>query len=142
MCGITDGSLTLLLDYDNVWQSDCHQLEGTKRKIKFGRDEQVCHAQKQSHSVRKQCNSAPVLTTMLQQLSRWQWNVQKVVNETSDDDRDNSQQNFNVQEKMSIDRRRRIDSQYGTEECRTRTIISVCGNKMPTRCNRGFYCRS
>ena len=20
--------------------------------------------------------------------------------------------------------------------------ISICGNKMPTRCNRGFYCRS
>jgi hypothetical protein len=37
--------------------------------------------------------------------------VQKVVNETSDDDRDNNQQNFNVEEKMPTDRRRRIDSQ-------------------------------
>ena len=23
-----------------------------------------------------------------------------------------------------------------------RCIIFICGNKMPTRCNRGFYCRS
>ena len=22
------------------------------------------------------------------------------------------------------------------------TTVSICGNKMPTRCNRGFYCRS
>jgi len=22
------------------------------------------------------------------------------------------------------------------------TLLVVCGNKMPTRCNRGFYCRS
>jgi hypothetical protein len=52
--------------------------------------------------------------------------VHKVVNETSDDDRDNNQQNFNVEEKMSIERRRRrTNSQYGTEECHTRTIISV-----------------
>jgi hypothetical protein len=28
--------------------------------------------------------------------------VQKVVNETSDDDRDNNQQNFNVEGKLSI----------------------------------------
>jgi hypothetical protein len=38
--------------------------------------------------------------------------------------RDNNQQNFNVEEKMFIDRRR-IDSQYGTEECHTRTVVSV-----------------
>ena len=24
----------------------------------------------------------------------------------------------------------------------TRLLMLICGNKMPTRCNRGFYCRS
>ena len=23
-----------------------------------------------------------------------------------------------------------------------RAVVYICGNKMPTRCNRGFYCRS
>jgi hypothetical protein len=49
----------------------------------------------------------------------------KVVNETLDDNRDNNQQNFNVEETMSTDRRRRIYSQYGIKECHIRTIISV-----------------
>jgi hypothetical protein len=46
----------------------------------------------------------------------------KVVNETLDDDRDKNQQSLNMEETMSIDRRRRrIESQYGTQECHIRT---------------------
>ena len=26
--------------------------------------------------------------------------------------------------------------------CYSKIYLMICGNKMPTRCNRGFYCRS
>ena len=26
--------------------------------------------------------------------------------------------------------------------CKSKSVLTFCGNKIPTRCNRGFYCRS
>lgn len=70
MCGVNDGSLTLLSDDDNEGQSDFCQLQCTTRKIKFGRDEQVCHTQKQlfNEETVEECpsieNSAPATLQM------------------------------------------------------------------------------
>ena len=37
---------------------------------------------------------------------------------------------------------RSIDPHKMAESCRNTKLRNVCGNKMPTRCNSGFYCRS
>ena len=35
-----------------------------------------------------------------------------------------------------------FDTRYLAVKCMLSTFKQVCGNKTPTRCNRGFYCRS
>ena len=37
---------------------------------------------------------------------------------------------------------KRINISIKYRECWLQNLFLLCGNKMPTRCNRGFYCRS
>ena len=43
---------------------------------------------------------------------------------------------------QSCDFLQRNYCQSQTSPCESKQYWRICGNKMPTRCNRGFYCRS
>ena len=50
--------------------------------------------------------------------------------------------NLLVLEKASFERRRKIWSDSRNGKLKKKKLKCICGNKMPTRCDRGFYCRS
>ena len=72
--------------------------------------------------------------------TRWQWSVTCTkIGHRQHKRRNNTQNNTKTQNTQN---RKHTKQENKYKKIILKNISQVCGNKMPTTCNRGFYCRS